>query len=58
VVAAWLGYDFMANNFIEEHGLQFGALDGFSKRDCIMLNVAWTSTLWTIWKERDGHIFK
>lgn len=52
-----LGVEFVGHNLFFDHWIQFASLGGFSKRDCLSLNIVWFSMVWTI-RKRNCHIFQ
>lgn len=58
MVAAWLGFKFVGNGLLQEQQNHFCALGGPSKRDCCTMAMLWAATTWSIWKDRNCHIFQ
>lgn len=53
----WLCFFFVAHVRCRDHYLQFGHLAGLPHFSHSFLHIIWLACAWTIWKERNNHIF-
>jgi len=56
-VLQWLGLSYVAPVGCRDHFLQFGHMAGLPHFSYSFLQVVWLACVWTIWKERNNHIF-
>jgi len=54
----WLGLTTVHPAQVSDHLLQFGKIDGFSKKFCYVLHLIWLTCVWIIWHKRNSRVFK
>jgi len=52
------GIEIVPHSFLADHFMHFEGLWGCFKYIRLTLRIIWISTVWLIWKERNGRIFQ